>query len=77
MKKGKNKGITTNCSYCNKGFNIEKKCFNIKMDIMSQLLEKHNIEVPDELEKPTKSLKHCHSAKSQGNITYALSYRVK
>ena len=44
---------------------------------MSQLLEKHNIEVPDELEKPVDSSEHCHSAQLQGDINYALSTRVK
>ena len=47
------------------------------MDIMSQLLEKHEIEVPDVLEKPIDSSKHCHSAQFQGDITYALGARVK
>ena len=51
MKKVKKKGSTSKCSYCSKGFHFEKKCFKKKMDIMSQLLEKHTIEVPDELEK--------------------------
>ena len=44
---------------------------------MSQLLEKHNIEVPYELKKLVESSEHCHSARSQGNINYALSARVK
>ena len=44
---------------------------------MSQLLEKHNIEVPDEVEKPVESSEHCHSAQFQGDINYALSARVK
>ena len=44
---------------------------------MSQLLEKYNIEVPDELEKPANSSKHCHSAQFQGDINYALSARDK
>ena len=51
MKKVKKKGRTSKCYYCRKGFHSEKKCFNKKLYIMSQLLEKHNIEVPDELEK--------------------------
>ena len=46
------------------------------MDIMSQLLEKHKIEVPNELEKPTDSSEQCHTAQFQGDITYALSARV-
>ena len=44
---------------------------------MSQLLEKHKIEVPNELEKHVDSSKHCHSVQFQGDITYALSARVK
>ena len=47
------------------------------MEIMSHLLEKHNIEFPDELEKPIDSSENCHSAHFQGDITYALSARVK
>ena len=43
------------------------------MDIMSQLLEKHEIEVLDELEKPTDSSEQCHTAQFQGDITYSLS----
>ena len=46
------------------------------MDIMSQLLEKHKIEVPDEPEKPADSSEQCHTAQFQGDITYALSARV-
>ena len=44
---------------------------------MSQLLEKHNIEVLDELEKPIESTEHCHSVQFQGDINYELSSRVK
>ena len=40
---------------------------------MSQLLEKHKIEVPDELEEPADSSEQCHTAQFQGDITYALS----
>ena len=62
MKKVKKKGSTSKFYYCRKGFHLEIKCFNENMDIMSQLLEKHNIEVLDELEKPADSSKQCHSA---------------
>ena len=55
VKKVKNKGRKSNCSYCSKGFHSENKCFNNNMYIMSHLLEKHNIEVPNELEKPVDS----------------------
>ena len=46
------------------------------MNIMSHLLEKHKIEVLDELEKHVDSSEQCHSAHFQGDITYALSARV-
>ena len=75
-KKVKKKGSTSKCSYCRKGFHSENKCFKKNMDIMSQFLEKHKIEVPDELEKPIDSSKQCHSAHFQCDITYALSARV-
>ena len=55
MKKVKKKGSTSKYSYCRKGFNLEKKCFNKNLNIISRLLEKHNIEVPDELENPVES----------------------
>ena len=64
MKKVKKKGSTSKCSYFRKGFDPENKCFKNNMDIMSQLLEKHNIEVPDEIEKSTKSSEHCHSCRN-------------
>ena len=47
------------------------------MVIMSQLLEKHNIEITNELEKPVESLEHCHSVQFQGDINYALNSKVK
>ena len=77
VKKVKKKGSTSKCSYCRKGFHLQKKCFKKKMDIVSQLLEKHNIKVPDELKKFVDSSKHCHSAQFQGDINYALSAKVK
>ena len=55
MKNVKKKGNTTKCSYYNKVFHPKKKCFKNNMEIMSRLLEKHKIEVPDELEKPVDS----------------------
>ena len=38
-----------------KGIYYENKCFKKNMEIMSQPLEKHKIEVSDELEKPVES----------------------
>ena len=76
VKKGNKKGSTSKFSYCSKDFNSENKCFKNNMDIMSQLLDKHKIEFPDELEKLVDSSEQCHSAHFQGDITYALSARV-
>ena len=77
MKKVKKKGSTYQCYYWMKGFHPNNKCFNNNMYIMYQLLEKHNNEVLDELEKLVESLKNCHSAQFQGDINYALSVIVK
>ena len=65
------------CYYCRNGFNSKNKCFNKNMDIISHILEKHNIEVPNELDKPVESSEHYHSAQFQGDINYALSSIVK
>ena len=62
MNKAKKKGSSSKCSYCRKCFPSDNKCFNNNMDIMSQLLEKHNIDAPNELEKHVESSEHCHSA---------------
>ena len=62
VKKGKKKGSKSKCSYCSNIFHLEKTCFKNNMDIISQLLEKHNIQVRYELENPVDSLEHCHSA---------------
>ena len=44
---------------------------------MSHLLEKHKIEVPEELEKLVDSSEQCQTAQFQGDITYYLSSRIK
>ena len=44
---------------------------------MSQLLEKHKIEVPEELEKLVDSPEQCQTPQFQGDIKYALNSRVK
>ena len=77
MKKVKKKGSKSNISYLRKLFHPKNKCFMKNMGIMSHLLEKHNIEVPDELENLVHSFQHCHSTQFQGHINYALSSRVK
>ena len=43
------------------------------MDIMSQILGKHKIKVPKELEKPVDSSEQCQIAQFQGNINHDLS----
>ena len=43
---------------------------------MSHILEKHKIEVSDELENHVDSSEQCQTAQFQGDITYALSGRV-
>ena len=73
MKKFKKKRIAYKCYYSNNGFPPNKQCFKKNMEIMSQLLEKHKIEVPDELEKHVDSSQHYHNAQFQGDITYSLS----
>ena len=40
---------------------------------MSHILEKHKIEVSDELENHVDSSEQCHTAQFQGDITYAFS----
>ena len=77
MKKFKKKGSTSKYSYYSKGFHTKKKFFKNNMEIMYQLLENHNIEVPNELEKPVESSEHCHSVEFQGDINYALTARVE
>ena len=47
------------------------------MEIISNLLDKHKIEAPNELEKPVDSSEQCHTTQFQGDITYALSAIVK
>ena len=76
VKKGKKKGSTSKCSYFRKGFHSYNNCFNNNMYIMSQLLDKQKIEVPDELEKSVDSSKHCHNAQFQGYITYSLNEKI-
>ena len=62
LKKVNKKGRTSKCSYCRNGFHSDNKCFKKNMGIMSLFLEKHNIEVPDELEKLVESSEHYYSA---------------
>ena len=77
MNKVKKKGRKYKLYYCSKGFHSNKKYFNKNMDIMSQLLENHNIEVPYEPEKPVDFSEHCHRAQFEGDINYDFSYKVK
>ena len=79
--KSKKKG-SSKCSYYSKGFHFEKSCFKKKMGIMTQLLERHNIDVPDfakkkEPKKPIDPQVHCHNAHSKGDECYDFSARIK
>ena len=47
FQKNKNKGETSKCTYCSKGYHLESSCMNNKIDMLNQLLEKNNISLPD------------------------------
>ena len=77
-KKGNKKG-RLKCTYCNKTSHNEKSCFKKKLDIMTQLLERNNIDVPD-FERREKSIdpqEHCHTMQFKGNDCHALVSIVK
>ena len=46
-KKKRNKKGSSKCTYCSKSFHTENYCFKKKMEIMTQFLERHNIDVLD------------------------------
>ena len=35
------------CVYCNKGYHPESSCMKNKIDMLTQILEKNNISLPD------------------------------
>ena len=40
------KGEMSKCAYCGKGFHPESSFMKKKIDMLNQLLEKHNISIP-------------------------------
>ena len=45
--KKKNKGEMSKCAYYNKGYHPESSCMKNQIDMLTQLLEKNNISLPD------------------------------
>ena len=43
----KNKGEMSKCAYCNKGNHPESSCMKKQIDMLTELLEKNNISLPD------------------------------
>ena len=77
-KKGNKKGISQ-CTYCRKYYHNEISCFKSKMDIMSQLVERNNIDVPDFAKrgKYVDPQGHCNTVQFKGNDDYDLVARIK
>ena len=49
--KKKNKGEMNKCAYCNKGNHTEISCIKKQIDMLTQLLEKNGISLPDSSKK--------------------------
>ena len=49
--KKKNKGEMSNCAYFSKGYHPESSCMKNKIDMLTKLLEKNNISLPDWAQK--------------------------
>ena len=47
FQKKKNKGEMSKCTYCSKGYHLERSCMKKQIDMLTQLLEKNNISLPD------------------------------
>ena len=45
--KKKNKGEMSKCAYCSKGYHPKSSCMKMKIDMLTQLLEKNNISLPN------------------------------
>ena len=45
--KKKGKGEMSKCAYYDKGYHPERYCMKKQIDILTQLLEKHNISLPE------------------------------
>ena len=49
--KKKNKGEMSKCTYCSKGYHPNISCMKNKIDMLTQILEKNNISLPDSSKK--------------------------
>ena len=47
FQKKKNKGEMSKCAYYNKGYHPESSCMKNQIDMLTQILEKNNISLPD------------------------------
>ena len=47
FQKKKNKGEMRKCAYCSKGYHLESSCMKKKIHMLTQLLEKNNISLPN------------------------------
>ena len=47
FQKKKKKGEMSRCAYCSKGYHPESSCMKKQIDMLTQLLEKNNIFLPD------------------------------
>ena len=47
QKKKKKKGEMSKCAYCSKGYHSESFCMKKKIEMLTQLLDKNNISLPD------------------------------
>ena len=45
--KKKNKGEMSKCAYCSKGCHLESSCMKKQIDMLTQVLEKNNISLPE------------------------------
>ena len=51
FQKKKGKGEMSKCTYCGKGFHPESSCMKKQIDMLTKLLEKHNISLPEGTKK--------------------------
>ena len=50
-RKKKGKGEMNKCGYCGKGFHLDSYCMKKQIDMLTQILEKHNISLPEVTKK--------------------------
>ena len=51
FQKKKNKGEMSKCAYCSKGYHPERSCMKKQVDMLTQILEKNSISIPDSSKK--------------------------